>query len=121
TLYHDTVRKINSRDYASAQIQAWAGAAPDEEKWRKRQSIERPLSMNTTALSAASRSWKTTDTLVPSMSTRIIRDKGSPPHFWTEWRRRLWRGVPHVFRLKPVSRRNLSSQSAGSKPSRRRT
>ena len=38
TLYHDTVRKINSRDYASAQIQAWAGATPDEEKWRERQS-----------------------------------------------------------------------------------
>src|SRR5262249_34566750 len=37
TLYHDTVRKINSRDYASAQIQAWAGARPDEEKWRERQ------------------------------------------------------------------------------------
>src|SRR5215467_11174774 len=37
TLYHDTVRKINSRDYASAQIQAWAGATPDEEKWRERQ------------------------------------------------------------------------------------
>jgi len=37
TLYHDTVIKINSRDYASAQIQAWAGATPDEEKWRERQ------------------------------------------------------------------------------------
>jgi putative acetyltransferase len=37
TLYHDTVRKINNRDYASAQIEAWAGATPDEEKWRQRQ------------------------------------------------------------------------------------
>jgi putative acetyltransferase len=37
TLYHDTIRKINSRDYASAQIEAWAGATPDEEKWRQRQ------------------------------------------------------------------------------------
>ena len=37
TLYHDTVRKINSRDYGSAQIQAWAGATPDKEKWRERQ------------------------------------------------------------------------------------
>jgi putative acetyltransferase len=34
-LYHDTVTKINSRDYAPAQIEAWAGAAPDEEKWRE--------------------------------------------------------------------------------------
>ena len=37
TLYHDTVKKVNSRDYAPAQIQAWAGATPDEEKWRARQ------------------------------------------------------------------------------------
>ena len=37
-LFHDTVRKINNRDYPSAQIEAWAGAAPDEEKWRERQS-----------------------------------------------------------------------------------
>jgi GNAT superfamily N-acetyltransferase len=37
TLYHDTVKKINSRDYAPAQIQAWAGATPDEEKWLERQ------------------------------------------------------------------------------------
>jgi GNAT superfamily N-acetyltransferase len=37
TLYHDTVTKINSRDYAQAQIEAWAGAAPDEEKWHERQ------------------------------------------------------------------------------------
>ena len=36
-LYHDTVREINSRDYATAQIQAWAGATPNEEKWRERQ------------------------------------------------------------------------------------
>jgi putative acetyltransferase len=36
-LYHDTVNKINGRDYAPAQIQAWAGAAPEEEKWRERQ------------------------------------------------------------------------------------
>jgi putative acetyltransferase len=38
TLYHHTVKKINSRDYAPAQIEAWAGATPDEEKWRARQS-----------------------------------------------------------------------------------
>jgi putative acetyltransferase len=37
TLYHDTVRKINSRDYAPSQIEAWAGETPDEEKWRERQ------------------------------------------------------------------------------------
>jgi GNAT superfamily N-acetyltransferase len=37
TLYHDTVKKINSRDYGPAQIGAWAGAVPDEEKWRARQ------------------------------------------------------------------------------------
>ena len=37
TLYHQTVKKINSRDYAPAHIDAWAGATPDEEKWRERQ------------------------------------------------------------------------------------
>src|SRR5215472_9492464 len=37
TLYHDTIKKINARDYSSAQIQAWAGVMPDEEKWRARQ------------------------------------------------------------------------------------
>jgi putative acetyltransferase len=37
TLYRDTVKKIKSHDYAPAQIEAWAGAAPDEEKWRERQ------------------------------------------------------------------------------------
>jgi ribosomal protein S18 acetylase RimI-like enzyme len=36
-LYHDTVKKINSGDYAPAQIQAWAGAVPEEQKWRERQ------------------------------------------------------------------------------------
>src|SRR5262249_40594899 len=37
TLYYNTVRRINSRDYGIAQIEAWAGAAPDEAKWRERQ------------------------------------------------------------------------------------
>ena len=37
TVYYDTVRQIDSRDYAEAQIDAWAGAAPDEEKWLQRQ------------------------------------------------------------------------------------
>jgi putative acetyltransferase len=37
TVYHDTVSQIDSRDYAEAQIDAWAGAAPDEEKWLQRQ------------------------------------------------------------------------------------
>jgi len=37
TLYHDTVKKINSRDYAPIQIQAWAGATPDQQKWVERQ------------------------------------------------------------------------------------
>jgi putative acetyltransferase len=37
TLYHYTVKKINSRDYAPTQIEAWAGATPDEPKWRARQ------------------------------------------------------------------------------------
>jgi GNAT superfamily N-acetyltransferase len=36
-LFHDTVRRINSRDYDEAQVQAWAGATPDPAKWRARQ------------------------------------------------------------------------------------
>ena len=37
TLYHHTVKKINSRDYAPTQIEAWAGETPDEATWRERQ------------------------------------------------------------------------------------
>jgi putative acetyltransferase len=37
TLYYHTVKKINSRDYAPVQIEAWAGITPDEVKWRERQ------------------------------------------------------------------------------------
>jgi putative acetyltransferase len=41
TLYHDTVKRINSRDYGVAQIQAWAGATPNEAKWRARQATRK--------------------------------------------------------------------------------
>ena len=37
TLFHETVKKVNSRDYDVKQIVAWAGAAPDVAKWRARQ------------------------------------------------------------------------------------
>jgi len=37
-LFHETVRKINSRDYSETQVSAWAGLAPDPAKWRVRQS-----------------------------------------------------------------------------------
>jgi putative acetyltransferase len=37
TLFHHTVKKINSRDYAPTQIEVWAGETPDGEKWRERQ------------------------------------------------------------------------------------
>lgn len=37
TLFHETVKKVNSRDYDVKQIAAWAGAAPDVAKWRARQ------------------------------------------------------------------------------------
>jgi putative acetyltransferase len=36
SLFHDTVRRVNSHDYAPAQIEAWAGVRPNEEKWRAR-------------------------------------------------------------------------------------
>ena len=35
-LFYHTIRRINSRDYGPAQIDAWAGAAPDPNKWRAR-------------------------------------------------------------------------------------
>jgi putative acetyltransferase len=37
TLFHETVKKVNARDYDVKQIAAWAGAAPDVAKWRARQ------------------------------------------------------------------------------------
>ncbi len=37
TLFHETVKKVNARDYDVKQISAWAGAAPDVAKWRARQ------------------------------------------------------------------------------------
>ncbi len=36
TLFWDTVRRVNCRDYAPPQIAAWAGEVPDEQKWRQR-------------------------------------------------------------------------------------
>src|SRR5262245_18225342 len=41
TLYHQTVKQINSRDYRVAQIQTWAGVAPDEKKWSARQATRK--------------------------------------------------------------------------------
>ena len=35
-LFTETVRKINSRDYSKAQIEAWAPQNPDLHKWRNR-------------------------------------------------------------------------------------
>jgi GNAT superfamily N-acetyltransferase len=37
TLFHRTIRLVNSRDYSPAQVAAWAGTAPDPVKWRGRQ------------------------------------------------------------------------------------
>jgi len=37
-LFHETVKKINSRDYSETQVSAWAGLAPDPVKWSARQS-----------------------------------------------------------------------------------
>jgi GNAT superfamily N-acetyltransferase len=43
TLFHRTVRLVNSRDYLPAQVAAWAGPAPDPEKWRGRQATRLTL------------------------------------------------------------------------------
>jgi len=36
-LFHQTVRRVNARDYTPAQVAAWAGPAPDPGKWLGRQ------------------------------------------------------------------------------------
>jgi putative acetyltransferase len=41
SLFHNTVKSVNSRDYLPSQIDAWAGEAPDPEKWRKRLGIRK--------------------------------------------------------------------------------
>ena len=35
-LFFETVRRINSRDYDARQIYAWAGSAPEVERWSRR-------------------------------------------------------------------------------------
>lgn len=35
-LYYNTIGNVNERDYTPDQIAAWAGAAPEPDKWRKR-------------------------------------------------------------------------------------
>jgi len=35
-LFYHTVLHVNLRDYSRAQVEAWAGPAPDPEKWEKR-------------------------------------------------------------------------------------
>lgn len=35
-LFYNTIRAINIKDYTPAQTQAWAGAAPEPEKWKAR-------------------------------------------------------------------------------------
>ena len=35
-LFHNTVLNINVRDYTVAQVEAWAGPAPDPEMWAER-------------------------------------------------------------------------------------
>ena len=40
-LYHDTIRRVNVRDYAPGQIVAWAGAGPDPAKWEARLATRR--------------------------------------------------------------------------------
>lgn len=36
SLFHETVKTINSRDYLPPQIEAWAGEFPDPKKWSHR-------------------------------------------------------------------------------------
>ena len=36
TLFHDTILSVNVGDYTVAQVEAWAGPAPEPEMWEKR-------------------------------------------------------------------------------------
>lgn len=36
SLFHNTIRSINIKDYTPDQIETWAGPAPEPEKWRER-------------------------------------------------------------------------------------
>lgn len=36
TLFRDTVREVNSKDYSDKQIQTWSAGANDTEKWEER-------------------------------------------------------------------------------------
>ena len=121
TLYHDTVRKINSRDYGSAQIQAWAGATPDKEKWRERQNSRTIFVEEENGIIRCFAELEDDGRVGAVYVHADYQSEGIASALWTNWRRRLSRAVPLVFRLKRVSRHNLSSQNAGSKPSRRRT
>jgi putative acetyltransferase len=35
-LFHNTVLNVNVRDYSGPQVEAWAGPAPEPEKWEER-------------------------------------------------------------------------------------
>jgi len=77
TVYHDTVREINSRDYSEVQIDAWAGAAPDEEKWRKRQESRITLVDEQNGVIRGFAELEDGGTLGPHTSTRVINGKES--------------------------------------------
>jgi putative acetyltransferase len=36
SIYFNTIRTINSKDYNASRIEAWSGPAPDPEKWMRR-------------------------------------------------------------------------------------
>lgn len=36
SLFYNTIRLVNIKDYTPGQIESWAGAAPEPEKWRVR-------------------------------------------------------------------------------------
>ena len=40
-LFHDTILRVNVRDYSVAQVGAWAGPAPEPEMWEKRIAADR--------------------------------------------------------------------------------
>jgi putative acetyltransferase len=102
TLYYDTVRKINSRDYASAQIQAWAGATPDEEKWRERQNSRATFVEERNGIIRGFAELEANGHIGAVYVHADYQREGIASALWTNWRKRLSRVAPLVFRLKRV-------------------
>ena len=77
-LFHNTVLNVNVRDYFSAQVEAWAGPAPEREKWEKRIAADdtRRTFVGLEGGWSVSRSWRGTVTSTRCTCTTGFRGVG---------------------------------------------